>query len=299
MEPDATPPPALVRISLARRVFNYPLVQALIGSAMILAAMLAVSALGSLLGIVDGPCFFFLGVLVALSVVLAWKAYKRWIEREPDREFALAGALPELVAGVLAGFALFTLMTGIVWWLGGIQFHGLRSPGETQWAYWSGIALMSGFAEEALVRGLLFRAVEKVAGSWIALGLSAAFFGVGHITNPNSSGFAAVAIALEAGILLGAAYMLTRRLWLAVGLHTAWNFTQGWVFSVPVSGTGGDPIGLVVTTRVGPDWLTGGAFGLEASVVAMAVATMAGLWLLWWAHRHGRFAPPPWARGGS
>lgn len=73
MEPDATPPPALVRISLARRVFNYPLVQALIGSAMILAAMLAVSALGSLLGIVDGPCFFFLGVLVALSVVLHGK----------------------------------------------------------------------------------------------------------------------------------------------------------------------------------------------------------------------------------
>jgi hypothetical protein len=105
MEPDAPPPPALVRTSLARRVFNYPLVQALIGGAMILSAIVAVSALGGLLGIVDGTGFLLLGVLVALSVVLAWKAYKRWIEREPDREFALAGALPELAAGAACCFA--------------------------------------------------------------------------------------------------------------------------------------------------------------------------------------------------
>jgi membrane protease YdiL (CAAX protease family) len=293
MEPE-TPLPA--RPGRVRRFFAYPLVQAFIGGAMVLSAASAVSAIGDLLGIGGGPRFPLLAVVFALAIVLVWKAYKRWIERERDREFALAGALAELAAGLAAGFALFTVMTGCVWLLGGIQFHALRPPGETQWAYWLAIAIISGFMEETLMRGLLFRAVEKVSGSWAALAVSAAFFGGAHIFNPNASWLAAVAIAFEAGILLGAAYMLTRRLWLAVGMHAAWNFTQGWVFSVPVSGTGGQPIGLISTTRIGPDWLTGGSFGLEASVMAMIVATVAGLLLLWWAHRLGRFVPAPWRR---
>ena len=296
MEPDAPPPPA--RAGLLRRVFTYPLVQACIGGVMILAAMGVVSAIGGLLGIATGAGFPLLAVLLALIVVLVWKAYKRWIERERDRELAFNGAVPELLAGLFAGFALFTLMTGCVWLFGGIQFHGIRSPGETQWAYWLAIAIISGVTEETLMRGLLFRAVEKVSGSWAALAVSAVLFGAAHIFNENSSWLAAVAIALEAGILLGAAYMLTRRLWLPVGIHAAWNFTQGWVFSIPVSGTGGEPIGLVATTRLGPDWLTGGGFGLEASAVAMVVATAAGLMLLWWAHRRGRFVPAPWQREG-
>jgi membrane protease YdiL (CAAX protease family) len=293
MEPDTSPP---AHPGPVRRFFAYPLVQAFIGGVMILVAMGAVSAIGGLLGIATGAGFPLLAAFLAIAVILTWKVYKRWIEREPDREFALAGAIPELLAGLVAGFALFTLMTGFVWLLGGIQFHGLRPLGETQWAYWLAIAIISGFTEEALMRGLLFRAVEKVSGSWIALAVSAVFFGAAHLFNPNSSWLAAIAIALEAGILLGAAYMLTRRLWLAVGLHAAWNFTQGWVFSIPVSGTGGQPIGLVATTRVGPDWLTGGSFGLEASAVAMIVATAAGLLLLRWAHRRGRFLAAPWSR---
>jgi membrane protease YdiL (CAAX protease family) len=296
MESDA---PLPARPGLARRFFAYPLVQAFIGGAMVLAAAGAASAIGGLLGIGAGQGFPLLAVLLALAIVLVWKAYKRWIERERDREFALAGAVSELAAGLAAGFVLFTVMTGCVWLLGGIQFHGVRPPGDTQWAYWLAIAIISGFLEETLMRGLLFRAVEKVSGSWAALAVSAAFFGAAHIFNPNSSWLAAVAIALEAGILLGAAYMLTRRLWLAVGMHAAWNFTQGWVFSVPVSGTGGQPIGLVATTRIGPDWLTGGSFGLEASATAMIVATLAGLLLLWWAHRLGRFVPAPWRREGA
>lgn len=285
-----------IRPGRVRRFFAYPLVQALIGGAMILAAFLAMSALGGVLGIAAGPGFAALSVMVALAIVLAWKAYKRWVEREGDREFALRGAAPELAAGLAAGFAVFCLMTGLVWLLGGIEFHGLRAVGETQLAYWSAIAIISGFMEETLFRGLLFRAVEKIGGSWIALAVTSALFGLGHIFNPNSSFFAAVAIAVEAGILLGAAFMLTRRLWLAVGMHAGWNFTQGWVFSVPVSGTGGTPIGLIATTRPGPDWLTGGGFGLEASVVAMVVATATGLLILRWAHRRGRFVAAPWNR---
>ena len=98
---------------------------------------------------------------------------------------------------------------------------------------------------------------------------------------------------IEAGILLGAAYLYTRRLWLAAGLHAAWNFTQGWVFSIPISGTG-QPVGLLVSERHGSELLTGGKFGLEASMAAVFVATIAGLILLWKAYEKGTFVGPMW-----
>jgi membrane protease YdiL (CAAX protease family) len=157
------------------------------------------------------------------------------------------------------------------------------------------MAVMSGTFEEILFRGVILRQLERLVGTWLALGITAMLFGAVHLANPGASLFAGFAIAIEAGILLGAAYLVTRRLWLAIGLHAGWNFTQGWVFSVPVSG-GEAPLGLLVTRRVGPDWLTGGDFGLEASAVAMVVATLAGLLLLRRAALRGEVRPPPWRR---
>ena len=67
--------------------------------------------------------------------------------------------------------------------------------------------------------------------------LTSAFFGAAHSETRTRAGSRAVGIAFEAGVMLGAAYMLTRSLWLPMGLHAAWNFTQGEVFDIPVSGT--------------------------------------------------------------
>jgi membrane protease YdiL (CAAX protease family) len=295
METSPQPATTSARPNLVRRIARYPLVQAFTGVLMVVLAIAVASAASEALGVADGAYGLAGAILVAIAVVGAWKLYKRWIEREPDREFALK-AVPELAVGLVAGIVLFCLVTGAVWLLGGIRFEGLRSFPDTQFARWAAIAVISGFFEETLFRGLLFRAIEKVSGSWIALAVTSAFFGLSHIFNPDATWFAALAIAVEAGILLGAAYMLTRRLWLAVGLHAAWNFTQGWLFSVPVSG-GGSPIGLIRTVREGPEWLTGGDFGLEASLVAMVVVTAVGLGLLWWAHRRGSFVAAPWRRG--
>jgi hypothetical protein len=134
-----------------------------------------------------------------------------------------------------------------------------------------------------------------MTGTWIALALTSAFFGFGHLGNPDATWFAGLAISLEAGIMLGAVYLLTRRLWVAIGIHAAWNFTQGWVYSIPVSG-GDAPLGLLITRRVGPDWLTGGEFGLEASAVALVIATLAGAAFMVAAVRRGQIKPPMWVR---
>lgn len=239
------------------------------------------------------PVQLLVTLVCAAAAVSLYKWFERKVERREDAELAMPGAPCEAVAGLTGGFALFTAMVGMTALLGGLEIDGVRGLGR----FWSmaSLSIASGLFEELLFRGVLFRQVERALGSWGALSVTSAFFGLAHLANPGATWFAAVAIAFEAGILLGAAYMLTRRLWLAVGLHAGWNFTQGWVFSVPVSG-GKAPEGLLIVQRHGPDWLTGGAFGLEASAVAMAVATAAGCVLLWVAWRRGRFVRPMWAR---
>jgi hypothetical protein len=102
---------------------------------------------------------------------------------------------------------------------------------------------------------------------------------------------------MEAGLLLGGSYMLTRSLWMPIGLHAAWNFTQGFLFDVPVSGF--DQNGLVEAQLSGPELLSGGRFGLEASLIAVVIATAAGLWLIWLAVKRGQLVQPYWVRRRS
>lgn len=274
------------------RILRFPLTLLLIEAAVVVGLVILLSAGGNAAGLTpNGPLAFAAALGTAALIVLTWKALMRWLERVPDQGFAGANAGRELGSGLLIGFVLFSAMTGVVALLGGIEIVGVRGVGAL-WAMLA-MAVISGTFEEVLFRGILFRHIETMLGSWAALALTSLLFGAAHLANPGASAFAAFAIMMEAGILLGAAYMLTRRLWLAVGIHAAWNFTQGWVFSVPVSG-GDAPLGLLISRRVGPDWLTGGDFGLEASVVAMVVATIAGVIMLRRVMANGQMQLPMW-----
>jgi len=145
-----------------------------------------------------------------------------------------------------------------------------------------------------MMRGIIFRIIEESLGTWIALVLSAILFGAMHLGNPNATVSSALAIALEAGLLLAACYVLTRRLWLAIGLHLAWNFTQGGIFGVAVSGT--TPMGILQSTLTGPDFLSGGAFGAEASIFAVVVCTSGFIFVIVKAYRKGHITKPYWLR---
>jgi membrane protease YdiL (CAAX protease family) len=279
--------------SRARRIVGFPLVLMLIAIVFFAAASAAASVLISLLDNhhARSPMLLLNAPIVILCVLAAYWLFCSYVERAPMILFDRSGWARELLAGSAAGAFLFSVAVALVAMLG---FYHMAGWGH-DWAIWEILtsALIAGFTEELLFRGILFRYIEQAAGSWTALGLTSILFGAAHFWNPGATWFSTFAIAVEAGILLGAIFMLTRRLWAAMGLHAAWNFTQGWVFGLPVSGSpGGD--GLVHGRLSGPELLTGGAFGLEASVPALLVATSAGVAMLALAVRKGRVVPPMW-----
>lgn len=233
------------------------------------------------------------GIAVALLTFLAYWLVKK-IEGEPPVDFAGWKWSRELTGGLIIGAGLMALITGFVAVMGDFRIIGWGNAGIMGLFTMVGLAIGSGVGEEIMFRAFLFRYTEKMMGSWFALAFSAGLFGLLHIGNANATWFSSAAIAIEAGIMLGALYMLTRRLWAVIGLHAAWNFTQGYVFGIPVSGLATPS--LVKSQTSGSEWMTGGAFGLEASVPALIVATAAGIALLRLAIQRGQLKSPMWVK---
>ncbi len=271
-------------------MLTFPLVQIVVAVLFIAIPFAVVSAPFNLF-VADKPLRR-MGALLLTAVVLgAYWLYVRIMEKRAVTELSGERAVRELVLGLALGAVLFSVTVAILRALGVFKITG-----NNGWQIMLAIlpaSILSGVLEEILIRGIVFRILEKSLGSWIALGISAAIFGLLHLFNPGATLLNAAAISIEAGVLLAAAYMLTRRLWFCIGIHIAWNFTQGGIFSVAVSG--GQSKGLLQSKMVGPDWLTGGIFGAEASVVALVVCAAAGIFLITVAVRKGQVLAPFWA----
>jgi hypothetical protein len=233
--------------------------------------------------------------IIALAVAgfAVYLGYAHFIEQRTVEELALARMGRQIGIGALIGTGLYTACVLILMVLGIYRVEGLNPLTFVVPAI--AMALSSAVFEELLFRGVIFRSVETWFGSWIALVVSALVFGLTHLLNPEATIEGALFIAVEAGLLLAAAVMLTRRLWLSMGFHASWNFTQSGIFSGTVSGNEAQD-GLIRSTISGPDLLTGGSFGVESSVLALVLCTTTGVVMLVMAARRGRIVPPIWKR---
>ncbi len=213
----------------------------------------------------------------------------RWLGQRPVLEFGRQRWVSELGTGLLLGIGLISLAVGAVALLGGYQVHGFQLG--TGFLVGLAVGVGAGVAEEAFFRGVLLRLLDKQFGSWAALGITSLIFGGSHLNNGGAGAIGALSLVIEAGLLLGAAYLITRRLWFAVGVHIGWNFAESSLFSINVSGTGLGSGGLITSTMQGPAWLTGGSMGIEGSVVTIVIGLVAGVLLLVVAYRRGHILP--------
>lgn len=240
-----------------------------------------------------------LGVAIAVGMAVivmgVYVAWGRLIERREVTELSLRGAGREWAIGALIGAGLYTGCVLLLMALGMYRIEGLNPVSFMIPA--AAMAIKSSVFEELAFRGVLFRSVEEMAGSWIAIVVSSLVFGLLHLINPEATITGAIYIAIEAGLLLAAAYLVTRRLWIAIGFHMAWNYVQSAVFSGVVSGSVSTP-GLFKDRIEGPSFITGGDFGMEQSVFALVLCTTAGIVMLVMAMRRGHLLPAPWNRKG-
>lgn len=219
-----------------------------------------------------------------LSMVLLLLAYAwmlRTFDRVPGNPLSAMGlpggrrALADSFFGMLLGTAMVFLTVAVIGWLGNLQIsadiHGLKTG--TLLVEVLVVLSTAAMAEEIAFRGYPFQRLMEATGPGGAIALMSALFGAVHLRNPASSTIGLLNTMLI-GIVFAVAYLRARTLWLPWGMHWAWNSVLGAGVGLPVSGL--DMSVGIRTRATGPLWLTGGAYGPEASV-GCTVAALAAL----------------------
>ncbi|GLY05078.1 MULTISPECIES: type II CAAX endopeptidase family protein [Actinoplanes] len=233
------------------------------------------------------------GLATSAAAIAGYTWLARRVEgREDVAEFDRKAMWSGLRRGTLIGFLCFTATILIIGMFGG---WGRITAGSIG-AFLTIAGSMTSVAvnEEILFRGVIYRILEERTGSVIAIVTSSVLFGLTHLVNENSTISGSLAIALAGGTLTALSYVLTRSLWLPIGVHFAWNTTELGIFGTATSGTEGVP-GLFHLTMdpTASTTLTGGTFGPEASVVAMLVCLVPAVWMFRKARRDGLLRKRP------
>lgn len=224
----------------------------------------------------------------SIAILGIYRLAVRFGERRAVPELGLRQAPADLLYGAALGAAILSAIIGTLWAFGWVVIAPKPIDGV---ALALRDSIRSGVLEELVLRLVILRLLWRAFGIWPAIGLSALLFGALHLANPDSSLFAAACLMAGEGIGIGL-YLLTGRIWASIGMHAAWNFTQGWIFGAAVSGTG-EIAGGALTTRPAagaPEILSGGGFGPEGSLAALVISLGASAFLLV-AWKRSRFRP--------
>lgn len=273
------------RVRSGWRFFVYLFLVFMLGGS-VLAAAIAVAKAASDQQSVSGllPLILNFGVMIPFAIGFAWLCGKLF----EDLPFRALGCwftkswFRHLILGLVGGAASVCLAAAISWIFGGMTFRindqsGIFPMFITLSTTLAVFTLGAAF-EEVLFRGYPLQTFSRARLAFVGVIVTSLLFATTHNGNPNASPLSWFNTFL-AGLWFCAAYFKTRDLWFAFGLHLTWNWFQGAVLGIPVSGlTELAPAPMMRATDHGPVWLTGGTYGLEAGIactVALAVSIVA------------------------
>lgn len=268
------------------------------------AAILLVAAVVNILGkllipplpsLLHEPMTVVKNVLLLVAVFALYPLLVRVFEHRAASESSIRRHWSGFLAGCIIGALLVGAIYSVLYALG--IAHLQAGSGFAGLAVAALRPLSVAMLEELLFRGVLLRITEEMCGTAVAIIVSAAVFGLAHAANPGATPFTIFALTAELGILLSLAYVLTGNIWLAVGIHMAWNFMQGFIFGTEVSGSR-EPSSFLTTSMTGSDLFTGGSFGLEGSLATLIVGLAASAILVVLIARKRDWQAPrlPWRR---
>lgn len=222
----------------------------------------------------------------------------RWVDERPIAALGLGfepGWGGELAVGAAAGFGLASAVVLVLVATGRAALSWTPTGAFAALPQLLLLFVFAGAAEELVFRGYVLQALGEATRPWLAAVALCLAFAAVHLDNPDVSRLGVLNIFVI-GLLLAAGYLLTRRLWLPIGLHAAFNLTQGWLWGFDVSGIDVQHT-LLTAVPAGPDLVTGGGFGIEGSVITtIVVGAVLGWTLVARAVRPGAQVAALWQR---
>lgn len=222
-----------------------------------------------------------MGILISVFIGITLSVvFRLFIDRKPvislgfDR---LDEHRYEPLAGLLLAIVLMGLGALILYFTGALRWVDMRFDGADLFIQLI-LMLLVATSEEMVFRGYLLNNMLDSLGKQKALAASAGLFTLAHVFNPEITPIGIMNIFLG-GVLLGINFIYTRSLWFSIGLHFGWNFIQGYLLGFAVSGYSAPT--LLQQELKGHPVLTGGAFGVEGSLVTTGLL-VAGILLLYY-----------------
>jgi len=223
------------------------------------------------------------GSILFSALIVGW-ACGALLEELPIGSLGITphqGWLKNFSIGSLLGVASLLLAAGLTAATRGVSFSfDVAGAGSISRTLGTSLLVFvfAAAAEELLFRGYPLQTLTRANLAWLGIFLTSVPFAAVHLNNPHAvPGFTFVNTAL-AGVWLAVAYLRTRSLWLPLGLHWSWNWAQASLLGLPVSGIERiAPAPLLRAVNAGPDWLTGGAYGIEggaACTIALLISTL-------------------------
>lgn len=282
-------------ISIKQKLLRNPFVRLVLGLLVCFAAFIITQNVAAkLLGITSLNKDFrnlIKGIIASFAVITAYRLLFAKLENRKVTEISVKGIAKNLMLGTLIGVVLQSLTVLVIYLNNG--FHLLSVNPVSFIIIPLTVAFTVAIFEETMIRGIVFRIAEEKLGSYISLVLSAIIFGALHLINPDSSFTSAACVAVEGGLLLGAAYIFARSLWLPIAIHFAWNFMQSGIFGAITSGN--EKTNSLFTTEItGPELITGGAFGPEGTIQATLFCLIAAIILMSLNVKNNKLIKPWW-----
>ncbi len=282
---------------IKQKLLQHPLVRIVLGLLVCFAVFIItqniVAKLLSLTSLDKDFRNFFKGIIASVSVIIAYKFLFRKIENREVTEISAREIAKNLILGLVIGVALQSLTVLVIYLNNGLHIISVNPVSFIIIPLT--VAFTVAIFEEILIRGIILRIAEEKLGSYISLALSAIIFGALHLMNPESSFISATCVAVEGGLLLGAAYIYSRNLWLPIAIHFAWNFMQSGIFGVVTSGNE-KTNGLLTTHLTGSEIITGGTFGPEGTIQAIIFCLIATIILMTLNTKRNKLIKPYWKR---
>ncbi|MFV8347796.1 CPBP family intramembrane glutamic endopeptidase [Flavobacterium sp. ZB4P13] len=268
-------------ITTKQRILNSPLTRIILGLLVcFIAFIIAQQIAGKVLDLTSLNRNYrnlIKGIIASTMVISAYIFFFRKYEKREITEFSSKRIAKYIIAGTLIGVILQCLTILIIFFNNGFEIVSINPISNIIIPLT--IAFTLAVFEEILIRGIIFRIMEEKLGSYISLLISAIIFGALHLANPNSTLISGLCVAIEAGLLLGSAYIYTRNLWFPIAIHFAWNFMQSGFFGA-ITSANENTTSLLTTKITGNQLTTGGEFGPEGTIQATIFCLFASIILL-------------------
>ena len=269
-------------ITTKQRILNSPFTRILLGLLVCFIAFIIAQQLASkildLTSLDKNYRNLIKGILSSAAVISAYIYFFKKYEKRDITEFSSKGIIKYTTVGILIGSILQCLTVLVIVLNGGFEIVAVNPLSNMIIPFT--VAFSVAVFEEILIRGIIFRITEEKLGSYLSLLISSVIFGALHLANPNATLLSGLCVAIEAGFLMGAAYIYKRNLWFPIAIHFAWNFMQSGFFGAITSGN--EKTSSFLTTKItGNSLITGGEFGPEGTIQAIVLCTVAAAILMY------------------